>query len=387
MRLAVFSYKVCWPSLASPTGYATDGGFAIQMAALSELFDTTAIVVPVAPGPRAAGEIPLRGHNLTIVPLSCPAGSGLRRKIGMAVWCVANARTLWRAVSQADAIHCPIPADIGTLGMLAAYVLRKPLFVRYCGNWRAQRTVAERFWKWFMEATAGGRNVMLATGGDGQPPSPRNPRIGWIFSTTLSERELAMARPARQLVAEDGFRLITVCRQQQGKGTDVLLESMPEILAVLPGTSLDVVGDGEAVPALRARATAMGLDYCVRFHGKVDHERVMELLAAAHLFCYPTASEGFPKAVLEALASGLPVITTPVSVLPSLIGAESGLLLGQVDPAAVARAVIECLSDTDRYHAMSAGALRRARDYSLERWRDTIGAMLREAWGPLNVAG
>jgi glycosyltransferase involved in cell wall biosynthesis len=387
MRLAVFSYKVCWPSAASPSGYATDGGFAFQMAALSELFDTTEIVVPVVRDGAAAGEIALRGHNLRVVPLSCPSGSGMGRKISLAAWCVANARTLWRAVSQADAIHCPIPADIGTFGMLAGYLLRKPLFVRYCGNWRAQRTAAERFWKWFMEATAGGRNVMLATGGDGRPPSVRNPRIGWIFSTTLSERELATARPARQLVAENGFRLITVCRQQWGKGTDILLESLPGIRAALPGTSLDVVGEGEAVAALRARSTALGLDGCVRFHGKVDHQRVMELLAAAHLFCYPTASEGFPKAVLEALASGLPVITTPVSVLPSLIGADSGLLLGQVDPAAVARAVIECLSDTDRYQAMSAGALRRAREYSLERWRDTIGAMLREAWGPLNVAG
>ena len=260
MRLAVFSYKVCWPSPASPTGYATDGGFAFQMAALSELFDTTAIVVPVAHAAQAAGEIALHGHNLTIVPLSSPVGSGLRRKVGMAGWCIANAGTLWNAVSQADAIHCPIPADVGTLGMLAAYVLRKPLFVRYCGNWRAQRTAAERFWKWFMEATAGGRNVMLATGGDGRPPSPRNPRIGWIFSTTLSERELAAARPARRLIAEDGFRLITVCRQQWGKGTDVLLESMPAIRAALPGTSLDVVGEGDAVPALRERATALGLD-------------------------------------------------------------------------------------------------------------------------------
>jgi glycosyltransferase involved in cell wall biosynthesis len=113
----------------------------------------------------------------------------------------------------------------------------------------------------------------------------------------------------------------------------------------------------------------------------------MRLLSQAHLFCYPTASEGFPKAVLEALASGLPVITTPVSVLPALIGSENGVLLHEVGPAALARAVVDCLSDGERYRAMSESALRRAREYSLEKWRDTIGGMLREAWGPLHAGG
>ena len=50
--------------------------------------------------------------------------------------------------------------------MLFAFVLRKPLFVRHCGNWFVQTTAAEHFWKWFMVRFAGGRNVMIATGGD-----------------------------------------------------------------------------------------------------------------------------------------------------------------------------------------------------------------------------
>jgi glycosyltransferase involved in cell wall biosynthesis len=271
--------------------------------------------------------------------------------------------------------------------MLAAYALRRPLFVRYCGNWRAQRTAAERFWKWFMEATAGGRNVMLATGGDGQPPSPRNPQVRWIFSTTLTERELAERARPRELAAGEGRRLITVCRQEWGKGTDIVLDSLPAIRAAFPGATLDIVGDGEALPSLRERARSLGIAEHVRFHGKVNHDTVMQLLGRADLFCYPTASEGFPKAVLEALASGLPVITTPVSVLPSLIGSDSGVLLRDVDHTILARAVIDCLSDAQRYRTMSENAVRRAREFSLERWRDTIGAMLREAWGPLHAGG
>jgi glycosyltransferase involved in cell wall biosynthesis len=298
-------------------------------------------------------------------------------------WLVRNTGTVLREVRRADAVHAPIPADIGSIGMLLAFLLRKPLLVRYCGNWQAQRTLAERLSKRFMEFAAGERNVMLATGGAAEPPSRRNPRIRWIFSTTLTERELESCAGAREL-RRYGHRLITVCRQEPGKNTDLLIDALQMVLRTLPGTALDVVGDGASVPELKRQASALGIDDRVVFHGKVNHSAVMRLLCAADLFVYPTASEGFPKAVLEALASGLPVVTTPVSVLPSLVGRGCGVLLRNPDAAALASAVFDCLSDAERYRAMSENAVRRAREYSLESWRDTIGAMLRQAWGPLN---
>jgi len=113
----------------------------------------------------------------------------------------------------------------------------------------------------------------------------------------------------------------------------------------------------------------------------VEQRRVTVLLREAHIFCYPTsASEGFPKVVLEALASGLPVITTRVSVLPLLIGSGCGILLEETDARFLAKAVIELGSDTSRYSQMSAKALETAREFSLEKWRDSIGAVLRESW-------
>src|SRR5207248_10457556 len=123
----------------------------------------------------------------------------------------------------------------------------------------------------------------------------------------------------------------------------------------------------------RQLADSLAVSHRIVFHGKVDHMRVIELLKQADLFCYPTrASEGFPKVVLEALACGLPVVTTRVSVLAELIGAGGGQLLDEATPEAVAKAVLEIMSKSDSYHAMSAQAIKTARHYSLERWSDTI---------------
>ena len=379
MRLVVLSHKPCWVSPDSFSGYATDGGFPFQMQFLSELFDGTLLVLPVRPRPEARGELPLTGRRLEVLPLAMPRGTGFARKAALVPWLLKNGWTIVRTVQAADAVHAPVPGDIGTFGMIAALALRKPLFVRHCGNWGAQRTAAERFWRWIMERCAGGRNVMLATGGSAEAPSRRNPQVGWIFSTTLTEAELADLSAENRY--SDGTRLITVSRQEPGKGTDVLIRSLPLVLKKFPDAALDVVGAGSALPEWKRLAGALGVAGRVVFHGAVGHADVLHLLGGAKLFCYPTESEGFPKVVLEALACGLPVITTPVSVLPNLISRGCGLILNERTPEAVAAAVERCLRDPSVHRDMSSKAREVAAEYSLERWRDAIGARLRSQWG------
>lgn len=356
----------------------------MQMRALSELFDETTLVVPVsndANSESKPGEIPLAGHHLRIVPLTDLAGVGLRRKLNVPGWLLGNGWTILRQTLQADAVHVPIPGDVGTIGMMMAYALRKRLFVRYCGNWFVARTLAEKFWHWFMETTAGGKNVMLATGGDVHRPSQRNPAVQWIFSTSLTQQELRAISKTCTPPEPRRERLIIVCRQERGKGTELVIEALAELSNEFPALMLDVVGDGNALASFKQKAAELSINDRIVFHGKVNHERVIRLLQQAGFFCYPTGSEGFPKVVLEALACGLPVITTRVSVLPQLIGNGSGLLLDAVTPDTMADAIRRCLQDEDQYRAMSAQAVRTAQKYSLENWRDTIGQSLRAAWG------
>ena len=384
--LAVFSHKPCWSSVNSPTGYATNGGFPFQMRAISELFSATRLVVPCSPVHQQPGETALTGHNLSVVPLTAPSGSGLQRKLVLPIWLLRNLPVMLRECLRADAVHAPVPGDIGTIGMLLAFVLRKPLFVRHCGNWHVANTAAERFWKWFMQRFAGGRNVMLATGGGTEQPSPEFPKVRWIFSTSLTQPELAACAMQRERRAGQPLRLILVARQEQDKGTGNVIASLPALLKEFHGLSFDVVGEGGALGEFKQQAAALKLNGCVTFHGNVNHDAVLNLLRGADLFVMPTtSSEGFPKAVLEALACGLPVVTTRVSVLPKLLQTGGGVLLDSPEPSAVAQGVRDCVSDPERYRAMSARAVEVARQYSLEGWRDFIGEQLRAAWGPLSA--
>lgn len=385
MRLAVVSHKVCWPHESAASGHATDGGFPFQIHAISELFDETRLLVPVIKAPNAIGELALSGRALSIVPLTAPSGKAFVRKLRFPVWLAQNFASLLREISRADAVHTPIPGDVGTIGLLMALMLRKPLLIRHCGNWYVRRTAAEFFWRWLLERSASARTVVLATGGGAAPPSVRNPSVRWIFATSLREAELREYGVARTHFRPAGPRLIIAARQERAKGTGAVIQSLPLIEDQYPNISLDVVGDGDALPEFRTMAANCGVANRVRFHGKLDHAGVMTLLRAADVFCFPTtSSEGFPKAVLEALACGLPVVTTRVSVLGDLIGAGGGILLDEPTPVAVAKGILWCLADEQRYRLLSARAIHTASGYSLERWRDTIASLLIPGWGPLS---
>lgn len=380
MKLAVISHKICWQSENSASGYATDGGFPRQMQAISELFSETTLIVPCDEKQAEQGTTALEGKSLKVRPLSVPKGEGWRRKLAMPGWFIKNGAVIFREVRKADAVHAPIPGDVGTIGMVFALILRKPLFVRHCGNWLIQRTTAERFWRWIMEFSGGGRNLMLATGGQAEVPSARNPNVRWIFSTSLRKDEIYCNQP-QKLSPNGELKFVIACRQEARKGTDIVIESLPLILKEFPKTTLDVIGGGSLLPKLKEQAARLKVENKVFFHGKVEQTRVVALLKKADLFCYPTsASEGFPKVVLEALACGLPVITTKVSVLPQLIGAGGGILLEQATVEDLVKAISEIASDQDKYEQMSARALETARQYTLENWRDAIGEMMREAW-------
>lgn len=356
------------------------------MQAISELFSSTELVLPCQSNASAFGLSPLKGNLLRVRPLTALEGQGLKRKLRMLIWLLQNIPVIWVAVRRADAVHTPIPGDIGTIGMVFSLIQRKRLFVRHCGNWFVQRTVAERVWKWAMEHLAGGRNVMLATGGAVDRPSKRSPHVRWIFSTSLRFDQMLASVPEKQPL-KGRLRLIIVCRQEERKGTDIVIACLPLIFSSFPNASLDIVGDGSLLKRLKQQVSSLGLDGHVTFHGKVEQARVLELLRDAHVFCYPTsASEGFPKVVLEALANGLPVITTNVSVLPQLIRSGCGVLLDEPTPAALAAAVTQICSENSEYHSMSLRAKEISRKYSLENWRDQIGEMLRDSWGVADLA-
>lgn len=380
MRLLMISHKETWESPGSPTGYATTGGFPFQVEAISELFNETFLFVLLRVSPPPSGLRPLAGRKLSLRALPEPSGVDFRRKLALLIWLPRYLPSLWRAIRQFDAVHVPVPGDIGLIGILLALFQRKPLFVRHCGTWAKPQSLFDRFLFWLLEGIAGGRNVVLATGGGTLPPSSRNPNIHWIFSTSLKKAELESMPAAKPWRPGEPPRLVTVSRLSEEKNVQSILLSLPALQSRHPGLSLSILGDGPARAGLQELARELGVSDWVVFHGNCTHDEVLRQLSASHLFVFPTrVREGFPKAVLEALACGLPVVASDVSVIPALVG-ECGKTLASPEPENIVKAVLELLEDHARLPRLGLSARQKASAYTLEAWQSEIARHLRLAW-------
>jgi glycosyltransferase involved in cell wall biosynthesis len=380
MKLLVISHKETWSDPASPSGYSTTGGFTFQMQALSELFDQTHLLLPLRASPPPACLRPICGQNISVQTLPEPAGTDWRRKLALLPWLPRYMPVFWKAVREADAVHAPVPGDLGVIGILVALALRKPLFVRHCGTWGKAATMADKFVLWLLERIAGGRNVVMATGWADQPPSARNPSIEWIFASTLTEADIRAMPAAHAWTPAQTLHLVTVGRLSEEKNIQAIIQALPGIRIHHPEVVLEIAGEGDYRPVLEKLVVDLGLQEQVVFHGNVSHEAVLAILSRSHLFVFPSLREGFPKAVLEAMACGLPVIASNVSVIPHLI-ADCGKVLGAPDADHVASAVLDVLRDPAGLQKMSEYARQTSQQYSLETWQAQIGERLQRAWG------
>jgi glycosyltransferase involved in cell wall biosynthesis len=168
-------------------------------------------------------------------------------------------------------------------------------------------------------------------------------------------------------------RLLFVGRIVYQKGLDTLLDALSQLTAA--DWELRLVGDGPQLPRLRTLARQYDLNERVHFLGWQDRSALPRLLAESNLFVYPSRHEGMPNAVLEAMASGLPVIATAIAGNEELVKSGfTGLLVPPEDIGALAAALAELLPDARRREDMGAAARRLvSEDYS---WQNTADAYM-----------
>lgn len=322
--------------------------------------------------PQVAG----RGLDVTVLCASEPVAAGFRES-GVEAFViplrhkldVAGAARVWRHL-DADVVH--------------THDRRTGLLVRPQGRARAAKVVHTLHGMPEEIALRVGRNDSPA------PPGVSRARLAWLIHGYLRIESLlgrlgtivvpseAMRRflvqrglgsrrihvipsgvtvgPARSRPAREPVVAATAANLEYWKGIDVLLEACARLRHPL---RIEIFGEGSRRPSLESRAASLGLD--ASFHGFVDD--LKRRLDEVDLFVLPSRAENFPIAILEAMASGLPVVSTRVGGVPEIVSdGLTGLLVEPDDPAALAAAIDRLVGDAELRQAFAKRAARRAKD-------------------------
>lgn len=162
------------------------------------------------------------------------------------------------------------------------------------------------------------------------------------------------------------------------KDHSTLLRALPDILKAFPETYLLIGGEGPLAAQLQQEAKSLGIEEHVRFLGQVRD--VPAFMTAIDIFAFTPAVEGFGSVLLEAMARGVPIVTTRVGGIPEvLVHHESALLMPPRDPANVATAVGRLLNDAGLAARLAQKALERVREFSVERMGEATEKIYLEA--------
>ena len=144
---------------------------------------------------------------------------------------------------------------------------------------------------------------------------------------------------------EWGTTLLYVGPLEERKGLKYLIQAMPELLEKHPDIGLVLVGGGNDNPLIQM-AEQVGVRNRIRFEGFVPEAELPDYYRAADVFVFPSLLEGFGIVLVEAMASGLPVVSTTATAIPEVVG-DAGLLVAPRNENMLASAVSNLIEGED----------------------------------------
>ncbi|MFA5631083.1 MAG: glycosyltransferase family 4 protein [Porticoccaceae bacterium] len=191
-----------------------------------------------------------------------------------------------------------------------------------------------------------------------------------IFKPGSAVAEGACTRP---------FTLVITRNLEPLYGIDTAIRAFAQVFRSDPALRLRIAGSGPARASLHNLAAQLGVSGAVTFEGRLDRQGIVALYAEADAFINPSTVDNMPNSVLEALACGLPVISSAVGGVPFIVRhGETALLVPPADVGALAAAIHQLRSDPDLRAQLRGRGLAQVEQYT---W-----ASVRQRWLELYIS-
>lgn len=190
--------------------------------------------------------------------------------------------------------------------------------------------------------------------------------------------DLGTFRPVQTARTPGRFTFAITRNLERIYGLDTALQALAQVRERDPELRLEIAGSGPLLEELQSLARQLGVDDAVSFLGRLDRAEIVELYQRADAMLNPSRVDNMPNSVLEALACGLPVVSTNVGGVPFIVEHEhSALLVEKDDAAGMAAAMLRLRNDPALYERLRSRGLELASSYSWEAVRPLWLALYR----------
>jgi glycosyltransferase involved in cell wall biosynthesis len=389
IRLGLY-LDVVYRAVDTPRGprFSTDRAFILFAQEVASHFESWTVFGRVLPSTEEGEYALAEGTDVVALPYY----SNLRRLGAVGRAFVGTARAFSRGLDRADVVWIFGPHVFGWLLAMIALTRRRRvvLGVRQDTVQYTRRRVTSRRWLPILAAVQlldlvdrlASRHLPTIVVGDavGRRYGAPRPRLHVMTVSLVREADVLAAPRTKDWSARLG--LLAVGRLEPEKNPLLLVELLAELERRDPGRyHLTWIGRGVLEDAVRRRASELGVDEWLELIGYVPFgPELLERYRRAHIFVHISLTEGLPQVIVEAHASGTPVVATDVgSVRAALDGGAAGILVPPDDLDALAAGVELLVRDPVARERMVRRGLELARERTFERQTARVARFIAQA--------
>ena len=254
---------------------------------------------------------------------------------------------VWKLAGRVDVIH--LMANSGWSWRLfsapvvwVGWFRKTPVIVNYRGG--EAKNYFEKSFKWVQPTLNKASRIAVPSGYLKKVFSDFGLKTQVISNIVNLER----FKPSYTEGPKQTFKLIITRNLEAIYGIDTAIRAVAIAKQQVPNLSLEIAGSGPQKKELEELVEALGLQQQVRFVGRLDAEQIVEFYHSADIMLNPTTVDNMPNSVLEALACGVPVITTNVGGIPFIVEHEkTAVMVSVADEAGMASQIVSLNKSPD----------------------------------------
>lgn len=352
---------------------------------LARAFDSVTHLACFHPGTAPQSSLRYESDRVDVVTVPAAGGLTMRAKARVVTAGSAYVSSILRNLPAADVVQVRCPGSLGMYGMLVVSLLgRCSHWIKYAGNWNDPMATSHRFQRRWLQAGLSRGPVTINGRWPGQPEhvfSFLNP------SFSLAEVETARLTTEEKILAPP-YRFVFVGRANNEKGMGNALKIVKQVSDQSgAAVSFDIVGDGDESRTFEKLSVDLGISRNSTFHGWLPHAKVLDLLKPAHFLLLPSASEGWPKVLSEAMLYGVVPLASAISAIPQILDeTAAGLSFAPNELVAFADAILRLIDNPEEWKAYGRAGLSSAHLFTYERYLLALNDMLAQFYGssPMN---
>ncbi len=332
------------------------------------------IVAPKTVAPISPIDISYKGNDMILTQIPSITFVNLKEAILSLFKLPLIFFSLIKACRRADHIHLRCPGNIGLLGSIVQVFFPKKIkTAKYAGNWdpKAKQPLSYRFQKWLLCNTVLTKNMQVLVYGKWKRQTKN---VKPFFTATYKRSEI---EPVETRKYSSILNFVFVGSLVEGKRPLLAIKIINKLVNEGIKANLDLYGDGILRNDLEHYVFNNNLSKFIKLHGNQSKEVIQKAIKKAHFSILPSRSEGWPKAIAEAMFFGAIPIVTKVSCVPYMLDYGKRGILIDPDLDKAAFKIVNAIANNEKLEKKAIAAKVWSQYYTLDLFEDEISKLIK----------